>query len=382
MLPQKNSIYLVFTLFIIFGGCSNISSEQGASSKSTNEKKNVLILNDETLRIGQFNTKKLIKRSLNPRYHFQGELKVPNNAQHIITARISGLITKVYVHIGDQIKKGSPLISLKSRELAKIYLDYTEGQRRIKVCQNTLKREKNLLEKGLSTQNAVRKESERLAEATLSYATAKAKLNALGVSIGKQKTLSATRNGRLTFFAPIDGTVVSVNAIQGQATNEESSLLKLSNLSKLIIHFQASTKQLALLKIGQEVEVKAIASDQHAKATLSLIHPLVDTKTRSVALHATLDNRDFKWRAGMSVKVVVHTEGKVVLAIPKKALTEINGKTFLFIKESKNQFIAKQVVAGQEDSLYIEIKEGVKINDEIVVNDVLSLKSAWLNREE
>lgn len=50
-----------------------------------------------------------------------GKLALPNSAQHAISARFDGVITKLHVDVGDEVKKGQTLLTVDSNESLKPY---------------------------------------------------------------------------------------------------------------------------------------------------------------------------------------------------------------------------------------------------------------------
>jgi multidrug efflux pump subunit AcrA (membrane-fusion protein) len=91
------------------------------------------------------------------------------------------------------------------------------------------------------------------------------------------------------------------------------------------------------------------------------------------------DSADF--RIGEFVNVRVFSNVKAThVAVPNSAITEVNGKTAVFIKQSAEHFVLSYVETGENNGSYSTIIQGAGEGDRIVVSGTYQLKMIYLNQ--
>jgi macrolide-specific efflux system membrane fusion protein len=262
-----------------------------------------------------------------------------------VGAQVSGQVKKMYVKLGDDVKKGQLIAQidsirqendLKNQEAA---IDNLQAQKAVRLAslkesELAFKRQKDML-----AQDATSRAEYEQAESSL--ATARANIQAIDAQIEQSKlTVSTSREnvGYTRISAPIDGTVVAIVTEEGQTVNANQSaptIVKLAKLNTMTIKAQISEADVIRVQKGQTVYFTTLGDpDTKIYATLRDIEPApesISTDSNSASTSSTaiyynalfdVPNPDGKLRIDMTAQVyIVLNEAKNVLTIPAAALT-------------------------------------------------------------
>jgi hypothetical protein len=126
----------------------------------------------------------------------------------------------------------------------------------------------------------------------------------LGVAQAQSGVALASKAvGDATALAPIAGVVVSRRIALGDFVTDGMPALVVQDQAQLDLRFRLPDRALATVRVGDTISVALPALATSRKATISLVAPSVDPRTRTVELTAVLDNRDGALRPGLMADV-------------------------------------------------------------------------------
>ncbi|AWM79093.1 efflux transporter periplasmic adaptor subunit [Gammaproteobacteria bacterium ESL0073] len=315
------------------------------------------------------------------------------SAKQIVTvgAQASGQIKKLYVSLGQSIKKGDMIADIDSTtqendlNINKSKLESYKTQLEAKkvalvVAQKKYNREKNLL-----TKNATSDENLDSAHDTLATAKANvADLESLIVQTQISVNTAETNLGYTKIVAPLDGTVVSIPVEEGQTVNANQTtptIVQVADLKLMEIKMQISEGDITKIKPGMEV-IYSILSEPSKTFTgkLDTIDPGLTTLTAgnytgttdsSTAVYyygnLVVPNPDGTLRIGMTTQNTIVVSNKDnVLIIPTITLNTKNGKSYVYVLEKNNTVVEKEVTIGLSDSMNTEIISGLKDGENVI----------------
>ncbi len=104
------------------------------------------------------------------------------------------------------------------------------------------------------------------------------------------------------------------------------------------------------------------------------ITDVVDNATRMVKVRISINNSSSKLKAGMFANVTFRlTEGSFI-SISKNSLVTVQGKNYVFVKKSANEFERREIQTGQQIGDRIIVFGGLNNEEEIAVEGVMQLK--------
>ncbi|MBI3885385.1 MAG: efflux RND transporter periplasmic adaptor subunit [Opitutae bacterium] len=168
---------------------------------------------------------------------------------------------------------------------------------------------------------------------------------------------------RITFTAPIAGTVLERPVFTGDSVEPDTRLLTVADLSQVYVVGRVFEGQFAQVKRGQAVRVRAEAwPDEIFTGTVEGFTPKLDPETRTLGVRVRVDNPAGKLLPNMRTTLrIVTAEADSVITVPLAAVLGEAGNYFVFVQDDKDPhtFLRTAVVVGQRDDRYVELVEGV-----------------------
>jgi cobalt-zinc-cadmium efflux system membrane fusion protein len=302
-------------------------------------------------------------------HDFSGEIRFNEDRTAHVVPRLAGVAESVPANLGQQVRAGQVLAVLASTSLSEQRSELLTAERRQQAAQATYEREKKLWQEKISAEQDYLQAQTALREANIALDNARQKLAAIGASG------TSTGLNRLEIRAPFDGAVVEKHLSRGEAVKEDASIFTLSDLSSVWAEFAVAPKDLAIVRVGQKVQVSSSAFDEKVQGTISYVGALLGEQTRTARARVTLANPQGAWRPGLFVTVsVLGAEQSVPLGVPIEAVQTIDDQSLVF-KRVPQGFQAVTVKRGRSDGRAVEILQGLKAGDQIASGQAFILKS-------
>lgn len=327
-----------------------------------------------------------IKRTVNA----SGEI----GAAQLVTvgAQVSGQITKLYVKLGQHVKKGDKIADIDSvpqinaLNISKAKLETYKAQLVSKEVSLHVARKKYIRERNLRKYNATSIENFETAEDTLATAQAsvsdmKSQIIQTEIEVNNAETdLSYTK-----IIAPLDGTIVSTPIEAGQTVNSNQTtptIVKIADLSKMEIKMQISEGDITKIKPDMDVSYYILSEPQvvyHAK--LQSIDPGLLSLTKgdyngtgdtssAVYYYANLivPNKNNKFRIGMTTQnTITIASADNVLIVPKVALKEGFDGVYVNVLNADGLTVTpKKITIGLTDNINAEVLSGLQEGERVV----------------
>ncbi|MBE9469052.1 MAG: efflux RND transporter periplasmic adaptor subunit [Bacteroidetes bacterium] len=297
-----------------------------------------------------------------------------------LKSQISGILDKLYVETGQQVKVGDKIAKIKliadpkSVELATKAL--TTSQINFDTEKKSYLRNKQLFENGTIAE----------AEFEQSYQKYKLALEVLNsnknqlqiIKEGYSKKQSVVAN---IVRATISGTVLELPLKEGSSViernnfNEGSTIAVIADLKSLIFKGKINENDIVYLNKGKNFSISITAlNNLKTTAILNKISPKGIEQNGvikfDIEAKINIPGDTIKIRSGYTAIADIITEKRdSVLTIDEKNLIFKGDTTFVQVLKKSNLFEKKRVKTGLSDGLRIEITEGLNKNDKIKVQD-------------
>lgn len=290
-----------------------------------------------------------------------------------VGTRLRGLVRKVHHYEGDQVKIGEVLAEIDSPELGDAQAQVVMLAAQAKTAARDAEREQALADKNLTTA----REAEIAATEKSSYESmlraAQQKVSALAGG-STPKAL-----GVHTITSPLNGTVVERHLTQGELVAGDHVGFLVANLNHLWVELDVFERNLASIRIGDEVEVRALSgSSPEIKGRVAQVGAVIDPATRSAAVRIEVDNSDGHLRPGQAVDAKIqasnaaHTTANL---IPSEAVTFVDGEPTVFVSTGPLSVKPTIVELGDGNGAERQILRGLQPGEKVVVQGVFELKS-------
>lgn len=362
----------------------------------------------------EFITKKAKKGSFSKKVDATGEIFATELID--VGAQVSGQIKKLYVKLGDQVKKGDMIASIDS-STQQNSIDNKEAQLAIykaqlesaKVALNIAKTQFDR-ENALFAKNATSKQEFESAKNTFSSNSAKIKeLEAQIKQTNIELSTAKINLGYTKITAPRDGTVVSVQVEEGQTVNANQTtptIVNIADLSRVKMKMQIAEGDITKIKVGTPVEYSILSEPtKKFQTTVSSIDPGLTTlsdgsygssssskssysssSSSSSAVYyyaqSIVDNKDGILRIGMTTQnelLIANVEDAII--VPSIGIKKDENGTFVYVlKDGKP--VKTAVKTGIKDNLDTQIISGINEGDEIITSQGSSSEIAKMIAKE
>lgn len=177
------------------------------------------------------------------------------------------------------------------------------------------------------------------------------------------------------------GIVLAQYLKEGDPIDHLTSVMTISDPDLLRANFDVYERDIAKVKVGQEVQVATLAfKDRTFKGEIVFISPSVDQNTRTVKIRADVENKEHLLKFGMFVtgKIMVPSAAETLM-VPEKSIQTIENETVVFVpSEDGDEFKAIEVELGRKAGDWIEVVSGLDEGDQIVSEGSFYLKSEAL----
>jgi HlyD family secretion protein len=297
----------------------------------------------------------------------------PKN-QISVKSKISGIVSTVYVEMGDSVKKGDPLVEINPDPTP---LEYAEAKRQVEIDsvnfenqQKDFLRTKELLDKKLISQQEFDQASRSSGEADLRLKLSEERLSL----IERGKTNIAGRSIESVIRSPIAGTILERKINVGDPVVPLTSyqagteLFTLAYMDELIFRGTVDEIDVGKLKEGMPAVLKvgALPNDT-IKGILYKISPKARKEENSTLfdVEIKIDQKGPSvLRAGYSANAdLIINQKEDVLVIPERLVEFVEDSAFIQLKDPAGSIERKAIKTGLSDGLNIEVTEGLKEGD-------------------
>ncbi len=252
----------------------------------------------------------------------------------VLRPEVSGRVTRLNFRDGDRVRRGQLLVQLDD-QLPQAQVKQSEAE--LSIARANHKRNQELLAQNFISQRTVD-------ESAANLDVAQAKL-----------ALAQATAARLKIVAPFDG-IAGIRAVNvGDYLKDGTDMVNVEDIDVVYVDYRLPERFQTQVKKGQKavVDIDALPG-RTFDALIQAIDPLIDANGRSIAVRATIDNRQQLLRPGMFARVTtVFGERDKARVIPEEAIVPQGGR----------QFVIKVVNGPEKDSLVsqrVEVKVGIR----------------------
>lgn len=319
-----------------------------------------------------------------------------------VGSQASGQIRKIHVEAGDQVKEGDLLVEIDpSTQQAK--LDATrfsianlQAQLQEQRAQNQLARQKYQRQQRLAAGGATRDEDVQTAHAELDATQARIDMFKAQISQAQASLrVDQAELGYTRIYAPISGTVVALDAREGQTLNTQQQtplILRIANLSPMTVWAEVSEADIGHVKPGMQAYFTTLSGgNRRWTSTVRQILPVPPKPLNEasqgggspsssgksgsgrVVLYTVLldvDNADNALMAEMTAQVFfVANQVTGVLTAPVAALQGSNraDTQIARVVTQDGRIEDREVRVGISDRLRVQVLDGLNEGDHLLI---------------
>jgi macrolide-specific efflux system membrane fusion protein len=322
-----------------------------------------------------------------------------------VGTQVSGQLRRIPVKLGDRVEPGQLLaeidptlyasrVDADQAQLLNLRAQLAEKQAQQQLAGEQFDRQQRMLKANATSQDAFQSAQAAIKTATAQVAQLNAQIQQVESTLkGDQANLGYTK-----IYAPMAGTVVTLQARQGQTLNANQQapiILRIADLKTMTVWTQVSEADVGRLKLGQDAYFTTLGRPDHRwYGHLRQILPTPEVINNVVLYDALfdVDNADGTLGIQMSTQVFfVHAAAQGALLVPVSALTmagggpgkgkprakdpangngmtgieRVGGAAVLVMEGGKP--VRRAVTVGVRNRVQAEIVSGLKAGEEVVI---------------
>ena len=281
-----------------------------------------------------------------------GTLQIDERRMTSVAPKFEGWIEQLHVStMGQRVARGQPLMEVYSPDLVTAQQEYliaAKGVEAVKDGSPEIQASMRQLMAGALTRLRNWDVSDRELQALQS-----------------QGTLRRT----VTLRSPVSGVVVEKPALKGMRFMPGETLYQISDLSGLWLLADIFEQDLGLVQPGQAAKITVNAFPGKAfSGKVAFFYPTVSADTRAGKVRIELANPGGLLKPSMfaSVELAAGPRRKA-LAVPASAVLDSGLRQIVLVQLGEGRFEPREVKLGARADDYVEVLEGVKEGEPVVV---------------
>ena len=277
----------------------------------------------------------LAEYDFNDTVKVNGMIDVPPHNKSSVTTFVGGYITKAPLLIGDKVKKGQLLVSLKNTEFVEIQQNYLEVVEQLNYLKSEFTRQKTLFDEKITSEKNYLKAESAYKSNLAHYNGLRKKLQMMNINpvSVEQGRITSTIN----LYAPIDGYVTQVNISNGTYVSPSDVILQIVDTDHIHLELSVFEKDIMSIKKDQRILFKIPeASDELFEAEVHLVGTTIDETTRRVKVHGHVKNGQANFIVGMFVDAEIITSATKSKGLPKEAIIGVDDDFYVLVLVEKN----------------------------------------------
>jgi RND family efflux transporter MFP subunit len=270
--------------------------------------------------------------------------------QSELSTSISTRVLEIRAGEGDRVKEGDIIMILDPDDPGKSTGDYRQSRARYLQALRDYERMKELYESG-----AVSKQDYENARTSYEVESADFKANKDMVDIS----------------TPIDGILTEITLNEGDPVSPGETLATVAVIDKVRVELNLSSGKAQYIKRGQPARIVLNNSPVSAviNGVVETISLSANKETGLFEAKILFENPDALLKPGTIAKVeILVYSNETTLAVPIGGLISSNGGYYIFVVASDNKAEKREVTLGWEGEEEVEITDGLKKGELVVVN--------------
>ena len=272
-----------------------------------------------------------------------------------------GRVTAVLVEPGQWVRAGQPLLvidrSVQTQQAQSSAANVEVARADANLAQANLDRALQLVDRGFISKADV----DRL---TATRDAAVARVRVAEAQLGERRA----RNAQLSLVAPAAGLVLDRNVEPGQVVGAGGGtpLFSIARGGEMEALFDVNEDDLAVVHVGSTATVRPVGSDKEFTCQVWQISPIIDPQDRQGVARCALPY-DPALRPGGFVSGDVSRGAIVAPRLPESAIQTDEQGSFVYIVDSKNRVVRRNVKTGIVTDEGIAIVQGLTGAERVIL---------------
>ena len=291
-----------------------------------------------------------------------GKIEAVNSAN--LSTRMMGYVDKIYVQVGEKVRKGQQLISISNTDLSAKLAQVNAGITEANAAYTNAEKDFNRFTALFNENSASQKE---LDDITANYNMAKARLEGA-------KQMKNEVNAQFSYAnirAPFSGTVTNKFINVGDMANPGMPLLEVESPGKFQVLAMVPESEILQIKADTEVDVVLKSLGETIKGKVVEVSTSAKNTGGQYMVKVVLDKSDAKVMSGMYATVRFPVEAKEstqAVMLPKEAIVTNGQLTGVYTVSQTNTALLRWLRLGRSIGDKVEVLSGMTSDEQYIVS--------------
>ncbi|MBN8576421.1 MAG: efflux RND transporter periplasmic adaptor subunit [Cytophagales bacterium] len=299
-----------------------------------------------------------------------GKITADNNKMAHVNSLVGGLVLSVQAELGDYVKQGQVLATVRSSEVAEFQRQRLDAQSDVAVAEKNLQVARELFEGKLNSERDVNAAEKELVKARAELAR-----------INEVYAIYNLRDGStFNIQAPISGFVLAKNVLPNEQLRSDvtEALFSISEINEVWALANVSEGDIGKIELGYDTEVRTLGfPDKVYKGRIDKIFNAIDPETKAMKVRVRVPNDNFQLKPDMMATVnVIFTENKKLVAVPSSAIIFDKSKNWVMVFKDRQNIETRNVEVYRQLGDVTFLSTGLQPGEKVISKNGLFVYDA------
>lgn len=299
-----------------------------------------------------------------------GKIAPDNSKQVHIYPIMSGNVLSIPVELGDQVRQGQVLATVRSGEVADFQRQLLDAKADVTLAEKNLQVARDLYQGKINSErdvNAAEKELEK----------ARAELG----RIQEVYHIYNLREGSTyNITAPMSGFIVYKDIAQNEQLRADNNdaVFSIAQIDEVWVLANVNESDIGYVAVGYEAEVRTISyPDKVFTGKIDRIFNAIDPDTKAMKVLVKINNTDLLLKPEMSATVTVrYSEQRTMVAVSSSSIIFDKSKNWVMVFKDRRHIETRQVEVYRQLGDLSYIGSGLAEGDQVISKNGLMMYDA------
>lgn len=291
-----------------------------------------------------------------------GKISASNSAN--LSTRMMGFVDKVYVKVGQKVRKGQTLLRINNADLQAKLAQVNAKIIQAEAGYNNAEKDYNRFKNLYAQESASQKEMDDM---TAHYNMAKAGLEAAN----QMKKEVMAQFSYTNIKAPFSGVVINKFVDAGDMANPGMPLVAVETPGNFEVTAMVPETEISNIEAGSKVKIHVKAIDRNCTGKVTEVSPSAKNTGGQYLVKVVLDKSDAPVLSGMFATVQFPVKNKVksdMVLLPNSVLTHKGQLSGVYTVSSNNTAVLRWLRLGRKFGDQVEVLSGLSAEEAYIVS--------------
>lgn len=310
------------------------------------------------------------KEPLKNELSFYGKITADNNKMIDVYPLVGGNVVKVNVELGDFVKKGQVLATIKSTDIADFEKQAIDAKNDLVVAKNGLKVAQELFDGKLNSESDVLQAKSAVNKAQSQLSKIQETYKIYNIKAGSIYEVTA----------PISGFIIqkSINQDMLLRSDRSENIFDIAEISEVWAIANINEIDINKVKLGIDASVTTLSYPEKIfKGKVDKIFNVIDPETKAMQARIKLKNPGYLLKPDMNASIKLSfNENNSMIAIPSQSIVFDKSKNYVMVFKDRHNIETRQVEVYRQVEDTTFIASGLVENEKVITNNQLFIYRA------